>query len=573
MHKPKLMLIGLDSLPLSILESYSEHCPTIHAQMRKGMSGHALPSFPIWTPTNWATLSTGADPAATGATGWSRKVDGEEMSTFDRRAIDCDTIFDSVARAGMKSLAIMYPGSFPTRRGNMVLAPLHRGLSSNAVVHGQIRELDWARGNRARVALVATDRKTIPAWVHKCGAHKWKLGLAADAAKARYSLAHEQWSEPIPITLATRGTSGKCMCRVMVFDNGKQLAVSELYDIGTLGAPAALCNKVLRTLGPPFEHSTFELASEREFDEGRIPSDTMMRLADNDMAAQTQWIADAAGLTMQEQPYDVFYLHYHYPDSVLHTYLAASEGTKEYDAGQVRFAKKAVARGLRVCDGLVAKLLKLAGPKTTVLIVSDHGNVPNRYAFDVGLYLMKHKLMVCRKDGAIDKKRSKVMMVSNFGGVGAVVNAKEGTARYRQFQNDVIDLLLDWKTETGERVVSVALRKKDAQLLGYAGPTCPDVAWHYNSGFSWGAVPKGKLVAPCSISANHGPQMPVTFGKTSDNMSFFALAGPGVKKGERWDATRRGHVRLADMVPTICELSGIPTPLDATGAVRRRFFV
>jgi hypothetical protein len=572
MHKPKLMLIGLDSLPLSLLDNYAASCPAIRAQMRKGMTGHAIPCLPVWTPTNWATLATGAEAGATGATGWTRTLNGKEMSTFNRRAIGCDTIFDSVARAGMKSLAIQYPGSYPTRPGNMVIAPLHISLVSNAVVDGRILDLDWAKGDCARVSPAAKGRKKIHAWIHKHG-RNWNLGLVADPAKAKFPLEHEKWSDPIVFTLPVKSTSGKCMCRVMVFDNGRRLAVTEVYDVGTLGAPASLCRKVLRELGPPVEHSTFEMASERDFGEGKIPSDTIMKLADKDMAEHVKWLADAAILAMKVSAYDVFYLHFHYPDSVLHAYLAASEGTKEYNAKQVRFAKKAVARGLKFCDDLVAKLLKLAGPKTTVLIVSDHGNVPNRFVFDVGKYLIKHGLITCDKKGKIDPRRSKVTAAANFGSVGAAVNAKEGSAKYCSIQQELIDCLLDWKTATGERVVAVALRKKDAQLMGYSGPTCPDVCWHYNSGFSWGAVPGGKLVAPCSVSSNHGPQMPVTFGKTSDNMSFFVLTGPGVKKGARWDEAPHGHVRLVDMLPTACEVAGVPPPLDVTGAVRRRMLL
>lgn len=572
MRKPKLMVIGLDSIPLSILDTYKEHCPTIRRQMSRGVSGHALPGLPVWTPTNWAVLTTGAEAATTGATAWARDVNGERLSAFDRRAIACDTIYDSVARAGMTSLAIAYPGSYPTRRGNMVLAPLHKGLVSNAIAHGRILKLDVSPAGAARISLVDKPSQDVPAWIHKSGASSWKLGLEPGKENARHLLKHERWSEPIAVKVKTRGTTTKCMFRAMVFDDGKQLALTELYDVGELGAPASLCKKVLREIGPPVEHPTFEIASEIEFGKGGIPPESIMRLADNDMTAQTKWIADAAGIAMRERPYDVFYLHYHYPDSVLHAYLAASEGAREYRPEQTRFARKAVARAMRVCDGLVAELLKLAGPETTVLIVSDHGNVPNRYVLDLGKYLAKHGLMVIRKDGSVDAKRSRVIAEPSFGGLGAMIKAKEGRVLYKRTQDDLIDALLNWKTETGERVVALALRKKDAQLMGYPGPYCADVAWHYNSGFSWGSVPGGKLVAPCSANSNHGPQMPVTFGKTSDNMSFFVLTGPGVKRGMRWDDEKLGRVRLADMVPTICELSGVPTPLDAAGAVRRRMF-
>jgi len=33
MHKPKLTVIGLDAVSLSLLESFAKHCPTIRGQM------------------------------------------------------------------------------------------------------------------------------------------------------------------------------------------------------------------------------------------------------------------------------------------------------------------------------------------------------------------------------------------------------------------------------------------------------------------------------------------------------------------------------------------------------------
>jgi hypothetical protein len=44
-----------------------------------------------------------------------------------------------------------------------------------------------------------------------------------------------------------------------------------------------------------------------------------------------------------------------------------------------------------------------------------------------------------------------------------------------------------------------------------------------------------------------------------------------VKKNLRWDAEARGHVRLVDLLPTACHISGAPTPRTVTGAVRYEF--
>ena len=102
----KLMLIGLDSISLELMEHYTDPDRTPHLVqlINEGMRGRALCSLPAYTPTNWAALATGAHPGATGASGWHRVVDGRRLSTFDRRALACDTIWDACARQGIRSL-------------------------------------------------------------------------------------------------------------------------------------------------------------------------------------------------------------------------------------------------------------------------------------------------------------------------------------------------------------------------------------------------------------------------------------------------------------------------------------
>jgi len=90
MTQPKLMVLGLDAVSLTLLDRFRAHCPTIHRWLRRGTAGRALPCFPVYTPTNWATLATGADSSTPAAEGWHNRIAGEPLSTFDRRAIACD---------------------------------------------------------------------------------------------------------------------------------------------------------------------------------------------------------------------------------------------------------------------------------------------------------------------------------------------------------------------------------------------------------------------------------------------------------------------------------------------------
>jgi hypothetical protein len=560
--------------------------------MRRGVAGRALPCFPIYTPTNWAALSTGAEPAVTFAAGWHNEAAGVHLSTFDRRAIPCDTIFDAAQRARLETLAMAYPSAYPTKgAGNMVLMPLDRGLVSNCLVPGKVVETEFDSSGRfdfdlldrpaalsaaamAKIVGATEDgaavsgrkRKVkagkVRAYVFDVGRGRWALGFAAAAERARIKLECEKWSQPIRVDVAAEGRPGRCVVRVMIFDGGKRLAVSEAYDVGALGRPAALANEVYRKIGPPTEHSPLYKEMTMMFHRGNGDA-TMTRLARADLTAQADWIVRAAAHVQKARPFDIFYLHHHYPDSMLHTSLAAAEGSPAFTRKQRAAARAAARMCLEICDGLVAGLLKLAGPKTTVLLVSDHGNVPNRYSINLQRRLIDAGLMVTNRDGSVSRKRSLARPGKIWTWI--TVNAPRGGEKYHKIQREVIDALLDWKAPDGERVVAVALKRKDSHLLGYYGSHCGDVTFHYNSGFAWFGR---ETLAANRTGANHGPQMPVTFSKISDNLAFFVVSGPAFGRGRRWDEDARGYIRLVDLLPSVCHAAGVPTPKDVTGAVR-----
>ncbi|MFB3894165.1 MAG: alkaline phosphatase family protein [Phycisphaerae bacterium] len=593
MKKPKLMVIGLDSISLTLLDKFAACTPNIRRLMRGGTSGRALPCFPVYTPTNWAALSTGADPGATAAAAWRNECAGRELSTFDRRAIPCDTIFDSAARAGLTTLAISYPSAHPTASPrNMVLAPLDRGLVSNSLVPGRIIEAPPGKdaafefdllqtpaalsGASAAKAAGATEdgaeaasgakRRAsagkVRARIRRTGRAAWALCISP-AGEPVYELQDGRWSEPIRVDIAAPGRPGRCTVRVMVFDAGRRIAISEAYDVGALGKPAALAQKVLNRLDPPVEHSVFYTAMSDLFAKG-VEDKAITDMTRRDMTAQADWIVAAAAMVQKARPFDVFYLHHHYPDSVLHHCLSAAEGLRPYTPKQHRLAREAIAMCLRICDRLVGGLMRLAGPKTTVLLVSDHGNVSNRYSCSLLRRLVETGLTRLDSHGKPDRARSQAW--PDRVGTWVAVNAKAGTQRYARIQEKVIDALLDWRGKDGKRVVALALRRKDSHVLGYYGQECSDVTFHFNSGFSWFGSPD-RSVHEDTHGANHGPQMPVTFSKLSDNLAFFVLKGPRFAAAHRADE-QKGYVRLVDMVPTICAASGVPAPRDATGAVR-----
>ena len=551
MKKPSLMVIGLDSVSLTLLDAFAKHCPNIRKLMRQGTTGRAVPCFPVYTPTNWAALSTGADPGATAAAAWHNERAGQRLSTFDRRAIMCETIFDSAARDGLTTLALFYPTAWPAgSRNNMVLAPLDKGLVSNCVVPGRIVDVKLDAGGQFRFDLLlppeamsgaslakavgATEdgaslsgkgRRTVvnkaTQMVISHSGGKWTF---SGAGLSGVALVPGKWSEPLTATAESSGRRARCMVRIMLMAGGRRVAISEAYDVGRLLAPAELAKEALSRLGPPIEHSVFFARMNQDFAAGRLDKE-IETLTHADMDAQADWIADAAELAMKRRPFDVFYLHHHYPDSVLHHYLCAAEGLSPFSKAQQAFARRTLARCLETCDALVGRLAAMAGPKTTVLLVSDHGTVSNRYSVNIKNRLVDSGLTKLAKDGSVNIKAS-LAYVGNVQ-TWVHVNAAPGSRRYEELQEKVIDSLLDWRSPEGKRVVALALRRKDSHLLGYFGPESGDVTFHYNAGFSWfGKGPRS--VYPDTSGANHGPRYAIDRDGPFGQYVHVRAEGPGV---------------------------------------------
>ena len=101
--------------------------------------------------------------------------------------------------------------------------------------------------------------------------------------------------------------------------------------------------------------------------------------------------------------------------------------------------------------------------------------------------------------------------------------------------------------KTGRRIVSIALRNKDAILLGYGGPECGDIVYWIAEGYNYDHVD--------SLSTTYG------VGGTSVSPIFIA-AGPGIKAG--YETNR--IIRQVDVAPTIAVLGGVRMPRDCEGA-------
>ena len=135
----------------------AEGClPNFERMLKEGTVNQILPSFPVWTPTNWATLSTGAYTGTHGASRWHVEVaPGERIDSFDGRAVNAERIWNALERAGLKSVAVHYPSAHPSgvKSGFVVDGFAHPNYATTDYEVAGCQAYTTARGTEATVVM------------------------------------------------------------------------------------------------------------------------------------------------------------------------------------------------------------------------------------------------------------------------------------------------------------------------------------------------------------------------------------------------------------------------------------
>jgi len=119
---------------------------------------------------------------------------------------------------------------------------------------------------------------------------------------------------------------------------------------------------------------------------------------------------------------------------------------------------------------------------------------------------------------------------------------------YEATCDEVIRALYDFRDyETGRPIVTLALRREDARILGLDCDRTGDVVWAILEDYD----------------DVHGSQLPNAMLGQSSIRSVFVMAGPGVKRGHELQQA----AFLTSVAPTIAFLMRLPMPRQAEGSV------
>jgi hypothetical protein len=314
------------------------------------------------------------------------------------------------------------------------------------------------------------------------------------------------------------------------------------------------------------------------------PEDPFWQAGLEELLDAELWVADAFETAMDNWNAEFCMFKGALADSANHQ--CATKADPLYYAYQADTAMqydRVMRAAYAATDRVIGRLLAIAERRndTHVVIAGDHGICVNNIVCDINRRLQDAGLLAVTADGGIDWTRTLAYTRRTRQGNDVYVNLKGREQHgivpagdYAGVQDRIIDTLLDWRDPAGtQRAIAYALRKRDAQMIGYWGEHAGDVTFAYNPGFTWGVNPDGSTTAPYrSGLANHGAGIPTQEAGISSNMGLLLAWGPKVARGVRRDADRLGPVTTAQIGPTLAGLLGCRTPAQADAAVIRDFF-
>ena len=614
----KLLHIGMDGMNYPLLRRFIAEggLPTFDHLISRGTINRLMPSIAAWTPTNWAAQVTGAHPGVHGLGGWTKHrktdpMDVPEVESWESRDWQGDTLWQVAEEAGLRCLITHYPvGVWPSPiKNGYVVAPGFRyppfvladpgeyfcsptaGAGPAGDTTGRVRSVDEVEEGAPPGAVLvglalhaAADGTTweaeLPSPLKSGGVHTFHMRAASDdpatirvyddptATEPLAEIRTGSWTPFSPVILGPDPEAqGTVRFRLLATGPGPTLHLvrSQIYAARGFSYPESLSDELAREVGPFFTSFTVN---------PRGPAELEAFL--EDVSYQGHWEARVARYVQDRYGWDLHFCHWHIFDNVNHpTVNAMDPDGPEYDPEACAWNTDAQRRCYRIADGVLAEFLELADDETIVMIVSDHAMPPAHRWADINARLAECELMAF--DPAtreIDLARSMTYTWPDRGAevfVNLAGREPSGIVPPQQFadvQDQIIDALLDWRDpETGRRVISLALRLEDAQIVGYWGEDNGDVICAFNHGVGWGEPFDGGSVGR-GRGAIHGSQLPTYETDLFTTMGMMILSGPGVKVGgyER-DWRRWGLLREIDVAPTICHLMGLRPPAQNQGVV------
>ena len=275
------------------------------------------------------------------------------------------------------------------------------------------------------------------------------------------------------------------------------------------------------------------------------------------------WQAAAMQYLMEKEDLDVVFSHFHAVDLEEHMFIKHL-ADRPFNRNSVETAQKWMRDLYIQTDYYLGKFLHLLDEGWTIIIFSDHGQVAPKHkvpmltdANGVVTPIMEELGFTVLKDNdkggkEIDWTKTRAVC-QREGHIYLNLKGREShgivePADKYELEEDIMTALYGYKDpETGHRIVSVALRNKDAVLLGQGGPEAGDIIIWHAEGYNF----------------DHADCISTTYGESDTSVSpIFIAAGQGLKQGYETERI----IRQIDFAATVAALGGVRMPAQCEGA-------
>ena len=281
---------------------------------------------------------------------------------------------------------------------------------------------------------------------------------------------------------------------------------------------------------------------------------------------EADWQAATIHYLIETKGVEVVFSHYHNVDQMGHQIMKYLKD-REYSPMPATDYDELMQMVYEQADRYIGKFMDLLDDGWTVVLVSDHGQVcpehePHLMGDGTGVNIRVMEEMgftVLKKDDdgndMYEIDWEKTIAVAPRGN-HIYLNLKgreehgivDPTDRY-EVEEQIMTAMYGYKDKgTGKRIFALALRNKDAMLLGLGGPESGDIIYFMAEGYN----------------IDHGCSLSTTKGCAETSVSpLCILAGTGIKENY---ITER-IIRQVDIAPTLAYLGGVRMPAQCEGSI------
>lgn len=278
------------------------------------------------------------------------------------------------------------------------------------------------------------------------------------------------------------------------------------------------------------------------------------------------WQARSINHLIETNQYEVVFSHLHNIDCAGHQLWHLGKTLEPWAHTDEVVYQGFIEKFYEQTDSYLGQFVHLLDKGWTILVVSDHGlivgeNVPPILGEYGGLNTKVMEAIgytVMKKDEQgnslreVDWEKTRAVQIrSNYIYLNIKGRDAHGIvdpADQYALEEQIISDLYNYRDErTGQRVVGICLRNKDAVLIGANGPECGDIFFSIEEGYN-------RL---------HGDSISTSEGYYDTSVSpIFIAAGSGIKVNHKTKRT----IRQVDVTPTIAALLGVRFPAQCEGA-------